>query len=114
MKVGEKELLNLLEREYLYQDRSLGLITDKKQLENNKIDWENEDSFIGKLYQYLKKYEIFGELKILYINDEEKIKDFKNRIKELRFKGYSVVQKISKANKNKNKTYRFIAVKEIK
>jgi hypothetical protein len=50
----------------------------------------------------------------LYINDEEKIKDFKNRIKELRFKGYSVVQKISKANKNKNKTYRFIAVKEIK
>lgn len=110
---GEKELLNLLERHYLYEHRSLGLISDKKQLENNNINWENDNSFIGKLHQYLKKYEIFGEYKVFYINDEEKIKDFQNRIKELKSSGYSVVQKISKPNKNKNKSYRFIAVKKM-
>ena len=110
---GEKELLNVLEGQYLYDTRSLRLITDKKQLENNKIDWENDNSFIGKLYQYLKKYEIIGEYKIFYINDEEKIKDFQNRIKELKSNGYSVVQKISKPDKIKNKSYRFIAVKKM-
>ena len=108
------EILQDLKQSYLEGKRDLQLITDKKQIENpiySKEIWENEKGIEGRLFQYLKKYEIIGESYLIYINDLEKLNKHKAKIKELKSNGYSVIEKISAPTKDKNKLYRFIAIK---
>jgi len=59
----------------------------------------------------LKKYDIIGELYIIWVGNLEKINNFKTQIKELKSNGYSVIEKISAPTKDGNKSFRFIAVK---
>jgi hypothetical protein len=108
------EILQDLEKSYLQGTRDLQLIRDKQLIENPNVSkeiWENYQGIGGRLYQYLKKYDIIGEGYFIYINDLEKLNNHKAKIKELKSNGYSVIEKISAPTKDKNKLYRFIAIK---
>jgi uncharacterized LabA/DUF88 family protein len=108
------EILQDLERNYLTDRRGLNLNFDKEQIQNGRIMWENYPKDIkGRLYQYLKKYDIFGEYQNIWVGDLEKINNFKAKIKELKSNGYSVIQKISAPTKDRTKSFRFIAVKPL-
>lgn len=111
---AEEELLNLLEKHYLHDTIGLRLNTDIKRLKDSRIDWEsddNKDTFLGKLHNYLKSYEIVGEYDVIYKDYTGKINAFQNRVKQLKAADYSVFIKVSALNKNNERSYRFIAVK---
>ena len=106
------EILQDLEKSYLQGTRDLKLNSDKEQIQNGRVMWENfPQERKGRLYQYLKKYDIIGEQQYIWVGDLEKINNFKAKIKELKSNGYSVIQKISAPDKKRTKSFRFIAVK---
>jgi hypothetical protein len=99
------EILQDLERNYLQDRRGLNLNSDKEQIQNGRVMWENYPQGIQKrLYQYLKKYDIIGEYQNIWVGDLEKINNFKAKIKELKSNGYSVIQKISAPTKDRTKS----------
>lgn len=109
-----KKILERLERQY-FVGRGLNLETDIKQIQNPifaKDYWENDKFFKGQLYQWLKKYDIIGDYKIIWVGDLQKINEWKSKIKELKSSGYLVTSKVSAPTKDRTKQYRYIAIKQ--
>ena len=111
------KILEELETHYLFGSRGLNLITDIEQVQNpqNTTYYETiarKDFFKTQLYEWLKKYDIVGGYDIIWVGDLEKMNNWKTKIKELKSNGYLVVKKISAPDKKRNKSFRYIAIKQ--
>jgi len=111
------KILEKLEEHYLFGSRGMNLITDIEQAQNPQLTtyWETiarKDDFKTELYEWLKKYDIVFGYERIWVGDLEKINNWKTKIKELKSNGYLVVKKISAPDKERTKSFRYIAIKQ--
>jgi hypothetical protein len=111
------KILEELEKHYLFGSRGLNLITDIEQVQNpqNTTYFETiarKDFFETQLYEWLKKYDIVCGVESIWVWDLEKMNNWKTKIKELKSNGYLVVKKISAPDKQRTKSFRYIAIKQ--
>lgn len=111
------KILEELEEHYLFGSRGMNLITDIEQAQNPQLTtyWETiarKDDFKTELYEWLKKYDIVFGYERIWVGDLEKINNWKTKIKELKSNGYLVVKKISAPDKERTKSFRYIAIKQ--